>query len=139
MARPKKKIDYEQVERLAHIHCTQEEIASALGLSVDTLQRDPEFCGIYKKGVEAGKRSLRRLQWEAAEGKEGEVFYDKNRKVLVDDRGRPLFRVLPQAPNVTMQIWLGKQLLGQKDLVEHDVGDNLRTLIGELRDNRDKA
>lgn len=26
--------------------------------------------------------------------------------------------------NATMQIWLGKQLLGQKEVVEHTMGDN---------------
>ena len=48
--RPKKVIDYEAVEKLANIQCTQEEIASFLNLSVRTLQRDEEFCRIYKRG-----------------------------------------------------------------------------------------
>lgn len=84
--RPKKVIDYELVEKLAHIHCTQEEIAEVLGVSVKTLQRNKEFCRIYKKGISSGKMSLRRQQWKAAE------------------RG-----------NTTMLIWLGKQYLEQKD------------------------
>ena len=37
--RPKKHIDLELVEKLAHIQCTYGEIASTLGVSVDTLQR----------------------------------------------------------------------------------------------------
>jgi hypothetical protein len=84
--RPKKPIDYELVERLSRLHCTQVEIAEALGLSVDTLQRDDKFCGIYKRGIEQGRASLRRLQWDAAENG------DK-----------------------TMLVWLGKQYLGQRD------------------------
>jgi hypothetical protein len=84
--RPKKEIDYDKVEKLASIHCTQEEIATILELSVDTLQRDPEFCGIYKRGLEKGRASLRRMQWKAAE-----------------------------AGDKTMLVWLGKQILGQRD------------------------
>lgn len=91
MARPKKEIDYQMVEKLASIMATQEEIATFLNISVRTLQRDKEFCRVYKKGLESGKMSLRRKQFKLA---------DKN---------------------ATMGIWLGKQYLGQKDKqeVEH--------------------
>ena len=85
--RPKKEIDYELVDKLANIQCTQEEIASCLDLSVRTLQRDEEFCRIYKKGQENGKMSLRRMQFKLAE------------------------------KNPTMAIFLGKQYLGQKDTI----------------------
>lgn len=87
MARPKFQIDYAVVEKLSNIQCTQQEIASFLGCSVDTLQRDETFCGIYKKGQENGKMSLRRMQFKLAE------------------------------KNPTMAIWLGKQYLGQKDTI----------------------
>ena len=86
--RPKKEIDYISVEKLANIQCTQEEIASFLELSVRTLQRDEEFCRIYKKAQDNGKMSLRRMQFKLA---------DKN---------------------PTMAIWLGKQYLKQKDNIE---------------------
>ena len=67
VGRPKFKIDYEAVRKLAAIMCTQEEIASFLGCSVDTLQRDETFCGLYKEGRETGKMSLRRMQFKHAE------------------------------------------------------------------------
>lgn len=86
--RPKKVIDYIAVEKLANIQCTQEEIANFLGLSVRTLQRDEEFCRIYKKGQDNGKMSLRRMQYKLAE------------------------------KNPTMAIWLGKQYLKQRDTFE---------------------
>ena len=89
--RPKKEIDYIAVEKLANIQCTQEEIASFLDLSVRTLQRDEEFCRIYKKGQDNGKMSLRRMQYKLA---------DKN---------------------PTMAIWLGKQYLGQRDSFPDEV------------------
>lgn len=86
--RPKKVVDLEMVERLAHIQCTHAEIASALNVSVDTLARNPHFAEVYKRGAEGGRKSLRRMQFECA------------------NRG-----------NVAMQIWLGKQYLGQSDQV----------------------
>lgn len=85
MARPKFQIDYEAVRKLSSIQCTQQEIASFLGCSTDTLQRDAEFCDIYKKGLENGKMSLRRIQFKHAE------------------------------KNASMAIFLGKQYLGQRD------------------------
>lgn len=88
--RPKKVIDYQTVEKLASIQCTQEEIANFLDLSVRTLQRDKEFCRLYKKGQDNGKMSLRRIQFKQAE----------------------------KSPS--MAIFLGKQYLGQKDIVETD-------------------
>ena len=87
--RPPFEINYDDVERLGKMKCTQEEIAAFLGCSVDTLTRDEKFCGIYKRAMENGKMSLRRRQWEAAE-----------------------------AGNTTMLVWLGKQYLGQRDKQE---------------------
>ena len=86
--RPKKDIDYKMVEKLASIMATQEEIASFIGMSVKTLQRDDKFCRIYKEGLNKGKMSLRRKQFGLA---------DKN---------------------ASMGIWLGKQYLDQKDRQE---------------------
>ncbi len=103
--RPKKEINYKQVETLASIFCTQEEIASVLDISVRTLQRDEEFCRIYKKGQDMAKSSLRRMQYKLA------------------DR------------NPTMAIWLGKQYLNQKDNIEleHNAQNGiLGDLIGAL-------
>ena len=86
--RPKKEIDYTTVEKLANIQCTQEEIASFLGISSRTLLRDEKFKELFAKGRENGKMSLRRIQWKHAE------------------------------KSVPMAIWLGKQYLGQKDVIE---------------------
>lgn len=84
--RPKKEIDLATVEKLAAMQCTQEEIAQFFDVSVRTLQRNPDFCHAFKKGIDTGKMSLRRLQWKAAE------------------KG-----------NTTALIWLGKQYLGQTE------------------------
>ena len=86
--RPKKEIDYVTVEKLANIQCTQEEIASFLGISSRTLLRDEKFKELFARGRENGKMSLRRIQWKHAE------------------------------KSATMAIWLGKQYLGQRDNIE---------------------
>lgn len=85
-------MDLALVEKLAHIQCTYAEIAATLDVSVDTLQRNKDFAAVYKRGAEGGRKSLRRMQFESA------------------NRG-----------NVVMQIFLGKQYLGQSDHVKSEV------------------
>lgn len=79
----------ETVKKLASIMCTDEEIASVLGCSVDLLTNKNNreaFTEAKESGQYGGKASLRRMQFKTAE-----------------------------AGNATMQIWLGKQYLGQKE------------------------
>lgn len=90
VGRPKFKIDYKLVEKLASVMCTIDEIATMLGCSHDTLSRDEEFCVVYKKALENGKSSLRRKQFKLA---------DKN---------------------PAMAIFLGKNYLNQTDKQEID-------------------
>jgi hypothetical protein len=90
--RKKTQIDYEKAEKLASIMCTQSEIAAIMNVSVGMLEHDPEFQRIHKKGMEHGRASLRRMQYASANG-----------------------------GNVTAQIWLGKQYLGQKDKSEQEL------------------
>ena len=113
--RPKKEIDYTTVEKLANIQCTQDEIASFLGISTRTLQRDEQFMELFNRGRENGKMSLRRIQWKHAE------------------------------KSVPMAIWLGKQYLGQRDKVEYtddgmkainDNINNIANLINNPKKNR---
>ena len=91
MANTPRPIDMDLVERLSVIHCTEAEIALAIGMTPEGFrkrkQRDEALVGALEKGRAAGRRSLRRLQWEAA-----------------------------QRGNIVAQIWLGKQLLGQRDV-----------------------
>ena len=91
MARPKFEIDYNTVKKLSSIMCTEKEIASFLGCDERTLQRDEEFCRIFKEGKENGKMSLRRMQFKLAE------------------------------KSYAMAIFLGKQYLGQKDTIDSNV------------------
>lgn len=103
--RPKIKIDYEAVQKLASIMCTQEEIAAFLGVSTKTLQRDEEFCRIYKNGLDVGRMSIRRSQMK---------------KALSGD--------------TTMLIWLGKQMLGQRDNIHNsvDVNQPIKLIVDDV-------
>lgn len=85
-----------EIISMIEISCTQEEICHVLKISADTLNRRLKergvgsFAELYKKHEATGKASLRRMQWHAcAKG------------------------------SVPMLIWLGKQLLGQKENPEN--------------------
>jgi hypothetical protein len=83
--RPRVEIDLELVYALAKIHCSVSEIAGILGVSKDTINRR---CGdIMERARDEGRMSLRRAQFHKAIN-EG---------------------------NVVMQIFLGKNWLGQSD------------------------
>ena len=91
--RPKIAIDVKVLRKLLDIQCTLTECAHVLGVSTDTLKRNYE--DVINQGKTLGKVALRRAQWKNA--------IEKN--------------------NVTMQIWLGKQCLGQSDSpLEEDAG-----------------
>jgi hypothetical protein len=95
MARPKKEIDFELLADLCQILCTREEICSIFDMDEKTLNARLQekygetFSLYYKKAAAGGTTSLRRKQYHVA-----------------------------MSGNVTMLIWLGKQLLGQRDKIE---------------------
>lgn len=78
MARPRIKIDEEQVRKLAAINCTMVEIASIMNVSVDTLER--RCADIIKSGKAHGRMSLRRKMFEMAMGGNSAIaiFLSKN-------------------------------------------------------------
>ena len=101
VGRPKLNIDPEQVTRLARLHCTMEEMASFFGCHRDTLHNN--FSAEIDKGRAEGNISLRRKQWQMAVEK----------------------------GNVVMLIWLGKQMLGQRnEILESD--DNIPLPIYDI-------
>jgi DNA-binding transcriptional ArsR family regulator len=111
MGRPRLMIDWNTVDALCSVQCTMEEIASALGVSVDTIDRAVKrdhkmtFAEYFKEKRKAGFVSLRRKQFQTASN-----------------------------GNVAMQIWLGKQWLDQRDRQEvTQVNDPLAELLEEFR------
>ena len=94
MGRPRKEIDQKQFENLCGLQCTLEEICGWFGVTDKTLNSwckrtySESFSEVFRQKRSTGKISLRRSQWRLAE------------------------------KNANMAIWLGKQYLGQKDIVE---------------------
>lgn len=105
--RPPIKIDLTQVRKCAEVGCTDEEIADITGISVDTFTRRKEkddFSGVLKNARSNLRMSLRRSQVVAA-----------------------------LSGNVTAQIWLGKQLLGQRDKHDTSIEISDEYLLERLR------
>lgn len=106
MARPRKEVNWKQVEKMCHIDCTGEEIAAVLGISYDTLDRacireqNQSFADYFSQKRGVGNTSLRRRQYKAA--------MDGSNAML---------------------IWLGKQRLGQseKSIVDNRSSDGSMT------------
>lgn len=83
-------IDLEQVEKLASLQCTDQELAAFFRCTTRTIEKrrkEPAFKEAMERGKAMGRISVRRSQMK-----------------LLD------------AGNATMGVWLGKQLLGQRDV-----------------------
>lgn len=97
MARPRKEIDQKQFENLCGLQCTLEEICGWFGVSDKTLNGwckrtyHASFSEVFKQKRGKGMIAVRRAQWRLAE------------------------------KNAAMAIWLGKQYLGQRDVVEQTI------------------
>lgn len=128
--RPTKQIDYDLVAKMAEIQCTVAEMAVILELSESKLKADSRFMAIHKKGIEDGKKSLRRLQWEKARGIDAVLARDDVGKLLYNDKHSPIVLRPGSPPDTGMQIWLGKQYLNQKEPKhEHELSGNVEKPI----------
>lgn len=113
--RPKKEINKEQFESLCNIQCTLTEIASVFSCSEDTIERwckrtyKMTFAESFKVYSAGGKISLRHTQFNMAK------------------------------TNVAMAIWLGKQYLGQRDVVEQTADEASTEILNEIADEIRKA
>jgi hypothetical protein len=88
-------IDIAELEKLCAMQCTDEEIAAWFGVDRKTIEhrrKVPRFAQIMDRGKAKGRISVRRMQ----------------------------MKLLEQG-NATMGVWLGKQLLGQRDQFYHDI------------------
>jgi hypothetical protein len=75
--RPKKEIDLEQLEKLAMMQCTYDEIAAWFDVDKSTISRN--FATEIAKGREKGKMSLRRKQFNLADTSAAmAIFLGKN-------------------------------------------------------------
>ena len=125
--RPPVEVDMNLLESLCQIQCTEEECAAVLKVSADTISSRVKalgytnFSDFLKKHSQEGRASLRRMQWQSAKG----IKNDKKEWV--------------ERPNVTMQIWLGKQVLGQKDKQEVEQQGAIEVkIVREIKDRESK-
>ena len=108
MGRTVIEIDFDILEELCSIQCTNEEIVSVLKVSIDTVRRRVKenfgitFAVYYKQFSSKGLISLRRTQFHQAED------------------------------NVSMSIHLGKQYLGQSDKKDINLEGKL-TLLDQMK------
>jgi len=106
--RPKKVIDQAQFEELCKIQCTEMEICAVLNVDDMTLAKwceetyQKSFSEIFAIKREGGKASLRRMQWKQAE------------------------------VNPTMAIFLGKNMLGQRDKPK-DEDNGVETILKNIQ------
>ena len=95
VGRPKTNLDLADLEKICRLNCTMPEIAAFFDIPLRTLEdkytNDEAVRRSIDKGRNQGKLSLRRKQ----------------------------LQILDETNNPTKAIWLGKQLLGQRD--KHDI------------------
>lgn len=93
--RPKREIDLHELVKICRLNCTMPEIAAFLDMPLRTLEdkytNDSGVREAIQRGRELGKLSVRRKQ----------------------------IQIMEETGSATMAIWLGKQLLGQRD--KHDI------------------
>ena len=113
VGRDKTVVPQEQVEELAHLGCTNKEIANFFGVKEDAISRN--FAVELVKGRETMKIKLRRAMFKNA---------------VVNE-------------NTTMQIWLSKQYLGMTDQPVNSEANaplpwsNDSSTVGETDDNEE--
>lgn len=116
MARPKKNIDWKEVDKYLVSGATGTEVAAMLGIHAHTLYKRCEddhkisFSDYLQQKREKGNSMLKHKQFELA---------------MEGDRG--------------MLVWLGKNRLDQSDKkeVKHDAADNVLKLVHKDADSKE--
>jgi hypothetical protein len=80
----------DQIEKLASVMCTLQEIGDIIGCSHDTIQRNQEAKEAIKRGVANAKNTIRKTQFDIATKLNSSI----------------------------MAMWLGKVYLGQTDKIQ---------------------
>lgn len=109
----------EEVIKLAELHCTDTEIANYFGVNIDTLRNN--FKQEMEQGRERTKQRIRASQISMATDTDN--------------------------PNATMLIWLGKQMLNQRDnkdinltgqvLSAQEIEQRLNKMVEDVKQDND--
>lgn len=122
----KKVLDWNLINDSIQILCTGEEIAGLHRIDYDTLRRRIEketnmtFAEYYEMMAANGRASLRRIQYKAAMGQNYGERVTKDGSIIE-------VRIDPSVPIMT---FLGKQFLGQKDVIENKVVAEIPKALG---------
>lgn len=101
-------IDLDQLEQLCRIQCTKAEIAAVFAISIDTLDRRiEESYGWFGYSDGAPTHFINLGTWTDV--------YERFSKEGCSALRRAQFKEALKSGNTAMQIWLGKQYLGQRD------------------------
>lgn len=114
--RPPKEIDQNQFENLCQMQCTNDEICAWFNVTDKTLSNwckrtyGKSFSDVYAEKRRLGHISLRRAQFQLAK------------------------------KSAAMGIWLGKQYLGQKDVIEQNVNSEstIEVIAKEIMGDEDE-
>ena len=102
-------IDLLELEKLCSLQCTDDELAAWFAVSIRTIEsrrKQPKFAEVMTRGRARGRISVRRAQMKMLEG-----------------------------GNAAIAVWLGKQLLGQRDVSPVELsGPNGQPLSMEIID-----
>ena len=112
---PRKPLDLDltELEKLAAMHCTQQEVAAFFNTTRKTISlklRQEPYKSAWERGWGKGNISLRRKQFQAAE-----------------------------AGDRTMLVWLGKQWLGQTDKSQVDERSKVEVIVRRVAKHRPGA
>lgn len=123
---PSKPVNWDTVKKLIGLGCTGNDIAGFLNISYSTLVRrcreehNTPFDEYIKSNKAAYHVSLRRAQYMSAMGEKTTIrkrttYIDPERGHVEEVTEREVYLT---PPSITMQIWLGKNELGQTDRQE---------------------
>jgi hypothetical protein len=117
----RKKLDLPLIEKLAHIHCTDSEIAYIIGTDPSDFgslkKNHPELVEVMEKGRAEGKRNIRKYMFDSCA-----PTYDSKGKMV--KKGDPI-----------LLIWLSKNILGFKDASErHVTSENTNIDVKSIAD-----
>lgn len=111
--RPRAEIDWPTVEMLLSIGATDEEVAAGVGVSTDTLHREPH-ASIFAESIDLirgrAKLSIRQAVWALAFGRRVHAR-DAGGTPMFDKAGRPLMTMLMASEKVQLEAlrFLAKQ------------------------------
>lgn len=113
MARKPLDLDIIELEKLAAMHCTQQEVAAFFDTTHKTISiklRQEPYKTVWERGWGKGNASLRRKQFELA-----------------------------MAGDKTMLVWLGKQWLSQTDKSQVDERGKVEVIVRRVAKHRPGA